>query len=184
MGRAVNRLDADLVMAACNGDVDSFRELFNRHQKLALGLARSLLPDSHLAEDAVQEAFAIVCQNLWSLRDGSRFPQWLGTIVRNCARKLSKSQGKTRELVAEPIAPSNDLTSTQSKLDAALAQLPESAREVIHLHYFSELSYDQIAQVLSTSPQAVHGRLQRARRALLELLTKSETYEVKNERTA
>ncbi len=48
----------------------------------------------------------------------------------------------------------------------ALEQLPAAAREVLYLHYFSGLSHEEIAQSLGVSSQAVHGRMQRARRIL------------------
>ncbi len=52
----------------------------------------------------------------------------------------------------------------------AVAELPESGREVVVLHYFSGLSHEAIAVMLEISPQAVHGRLIRARRKLAHRL--------------
>ena len=55
----------------------------------------------------------------------------------------------------------------------SVRRLPEKAREVILLHYFSGLSYEEIADTLETSPQAVHGRLIRARRKMAEDLRRN-----------
>jgi RNA polymerase sigma factor (sigma-70 family) len=44
---------------------------------------------------------------------------------------------------------------------------------VILLHYFSGLSHQAIAEILGISPQAVHGRLLRARRKLAEDLRRN-----------
>jgi RNA polymerase sigma-70 factor (ECF subfamily) len=52
----------------------------------------------------------------------------------------------------------------------AVGQLRHSSQEAIVLHYFSGLSYDAIAAMLDISPQAVHGRLLRARRKLAKQL--------------
>ena len=41
------------------------------------------------------------------------------------------------------------------------------------LHYFSGLTYQQIADTLGISPQAVHGRLIRARRKMAEDLRRN-----------
>ena len=50
---------------------------------------------------------------------------------------------------------------------------PRGSREVILLHYFSGLSYEEIAAALKTLPQAVHGRLIRARRKMAEDLRRN-----------
>jgi len=52
-------------------------------------------------------------------------------------------------------------------------QLPRSAREVVVLRYFAGLSHKQIAATLGISPQAVHGRLTRARRKIAKHLRHS-----------
>ena len=55
----------------------------------------------------------------------------------------------------------------------SVRRLPERAREVVLLHYFSGLSHEEIAAALGTSPQAVHGRLLRARRKMAEDLRRN-----------
>ena len=52
----MQRSDAELVAAACRGDLASFGRLYERHYRMAVGIARSRLSDGHLAEDAAQEA--------------------------------------------------------------------------------------------------------------------------------
>ena len=160
--------------AACAGDVDSFRQLYERHYGMAVGLARSRLSDHHLAEDAAQEAFATACRRLSRLRDANRFPQWLGTICRRTASRLARSPANGKPIDEDPVAPTPDDTDRPEQVHEALNRLPAADREVIHLHYFSGLTYDEIAQVLGITPQAVHGRLQRARRKLAVRLGTSE----------
>lgn len=159
--------DAELVALACGGDLDSFRQLYERYYGMAVGIARSRLGDRHLAEDAVQEAFAVACRGLHSLRDGSRFPAWLAKICRRTAIRMTRAQPNGQPLRHEPTEQLADDTAAKSaRVQCALAQLAPAAREVIQLHYFSGLSYEEIACALKTTPQAIHGRLQRARRLL------------------
>ncbi|MGO9114887.1 MAG: RNA polymerase sigma factor [Thermoguttaceae bacterium] len=165
------RSDAELVKAACGGDIDSFRELYDRYYRLAVGIARSRLCDQHLAEDAAQEAFAMVCRRLHSLRNANRFSEWLGTICRRTASKIARSRTNAKPLECEPRSPTDNDDSLVAQVRQALKELSTSAQEVIQLHYFSELSYDQIAGVLGISPQAVHGRMQRARHMLARRLS-------------
>ena len=66
--------------------------------------------------------------------------------------------------------PENSQESVGARVRQALERLSASQREVIHLHYFSGLSYKEIARALGTTSQAVHGRMQRARRVLARRL--------------
>lgn len=170
----LQRSDRELVESACAGDIDSFRSLYERYFGMAVGIARSRLADQHLAEDAAQEAFASACRRLCSLRNGERFPQWLGTICRRTARRMARSRMNGAPMMSEPISPVRDDDSRREQVHKALEELSRSEREIIQLHYFSGLSYDEIARVLGVSPQAVHGRMQRARRKLAIRIDKSE----------
>jgi RNA polymerase sigma-70 factor, ECF subfamily len=164
--------DAELVKAACGGDVDGFRRLYERYYRLALGIARSRVSDRHLAEDAAQEAFAVACRTLATLRDANRFPEWLGTICRRTAGKMARSRANGKPTDCAPTGRASRDDAAAAAVREALEQLPQAAREVLNLHYFSGLSYEEIAQSLGVSPQAVHGRMQRARRMLAHQLRK------------
>ena len=171
----MHRSDGELVQAACAGDVDSFGELYERHHRLAIGIAYSHLSDQHLAEDAVQEAFAVAARRLSSLRNGNRFPEWLGTICRRTARKMARSTTNGVPLETEPVADlREEHEEARGRVRRALERLPKSQREVIYLHYFSGLSHKEIAAALGITSQAVHGRLQRARRVLARWLSKRD----------
>lgn len=163
------RSDAELVEAACNGDVDSFRCLYERHYRLAIGIARSRLRDRHLAEDAAQEAFAIACRKLHTLSQPIRFPEWFGTICRRTASKISPRQADFEPLQDHPSIECSQAAPSNVEVGEALEKLPVSAREVLTLHYFSGLSYEEIALSLGISSQAVHGRMQRARKMLASI---------------
>lgn len=157
--------------AACDGDVDSFRRLYERHFGLAVGIARGRLWDRHLAEDAAQEAFAVACRTLHTLRNGERFPQWLGTICRRTANKMARRQVDGKPIEVEPAGQAVGEEPVVAAVRDALEQLPAMAREVLTMHYFSGLSYEEIGNSLGLSTQAVHGRMQRARRMLALRLT-------------
>ncbi|MFN0056063.1 MAG: RNA polymerase sigma factor [Planctomycetales bacterium] len=163
--------DEQLVAAARQGDLASFGELYNRHYRLAVAIARSRLSDAHLAEDAAQESFATACRTLGTLQNGERFSQWLGTICRRTASRLAQGQPK-HEPLSDDREPVNDssLEMLREQVRDAVEQLDESSREIVLLYYFGGLSYDDIAGAVGLSTQAIHGRLQRARRKLEEIL--------------
>jgi RNA polymerase sigma-70 factor, ECF subfamily len=170
----VERTDAELVEAARAGDVGSFGELYRRHYGAAVGIAYCRLSDRHLAEDAAQEAFFIACRKLHHLRHPDRFAAWLGAICRKTAGRLARVK-RPLHLVegADPPAAASPVSDRSDLVRAAVERLPRSGREVVVLHYFSGLSYERMAAVLGLSPQAVHGRLIRARRSLAEDLRRN-----------
>lgn len=159
--------DAELVTAARNGDVDSFGELYRRHYSAAVGVAYSAFSDRHAAEDIAQEAFVIACRTLPALRDAGRFSSWICGICRKMAsrQRLRRHQHLSTECfsLAADVA---EVDEESRIIREAVARLPRAAREVIVLHYFSGLSHQQIADTLEISPQAVHGRLIRARKRI------------------
>jgi RNA polymerase sigma-70 factor (ECF subfamily) len=139
---------------------------------MAVGIARSRLLDLHLAEDAAQEAFATACRTLSTLQEGNRFPQWLGTICRRAASRLAARQPNHEPLSENLVqADHNRQDALGHDVQDALSLLDETAREIVLLHYFSGLSHSEVAEIVELTPQAVHGRLQRARAKLAELLS-------------
>jgi RNA polymerase sigma-70 factor (ECF subfamily) len=165
--------DAELVEAACQGNLASFGELYRRHYRMAVGLACSHLADRHLAEDAAQEAFATACRRLSTLRDGRRFAEWLGTICRRTARRMARSRRNDAPFNHESVSTSqnNEAAATDIRVRQALERLSAAEREIVLLHYFSGLTHEEIGRMLGRSTQAVHGRLQRARRHLARELS-------------
>lgn len=167
----MHRSDAELVVAALRGDPSSFGLLYERHYRLAVGIARARLSDRHLAEDAAQEAFAIACRTLSTLRDHRRFPEWLGTICRRTASRLDADRPPHEPMPDDPeCADDPDLRALRVQVQDALQLLEETSREVVVLHYFGGLSYQEIGRALGLSVPGVHGRLQRARGKLAQLL--------------
>lgn len=163
--------DTRLVEAARNGDLGGFAELYTRYYVRMVGVAYCVLSDSHLAEDAAQEAFAIACRELGRLRCAEKFPAWLAVVCRNVARRMAKSRPEFAASEDVPAsrsdAPADELRQAVRK---SVRSLPVQQREVVMLRYFSGLSYRQIAETLGISSRAVNGRLTRAKRKMAQEL--------------
>jgi DNA-directed RNA polymerase specialized sigma24 family protein len=67
--------DAELTRLAQAGDAQAFNELFFRHRAKALGYAKQLAQDPHLAEDIVQEALINAFLHLGKLSQSSDYRQ-------------------------------------------------------------------------------------------------------------
>jgi RNA polymerase sigma-70 factor (ECF subfamily) len=163
--------DQILVRRALDDDAGSLAELCQRYYPSLVAVARSILLDVHLAEDAAQEALAEACTGLRRLKDPRSFGPWVGSICRNVAKDMlraRKKQCKATEgyAVREP-AGSDD---RPEELARAVEALPQHLREVLFLRYHSEMTYQQMSSVLGLTPQAINGRLRRAKRRIAALM--------------
>ena len=159
--------DEELVLAAMGGDVDSFVTLCHRYYPAMVAIARAVLGDGHLCEDAAQETFAKACRKLSSLKRPNCFGAWLAAICRNEARSILRKMPEAESLGDRDVPENTREESPDVDLvRQAIGRLPVDARELLYLKYRNELSYEAIAELLATTPQAVHGRLQRARQSL------------------
>ena len=163
-----------LIEAAQNGHLDSFAALYRQHYNSMAALAYSVLADRHLAEDAAQQTFAIACRDLHKLKSKEKFAAWLAGICRNVARQMQRSKDRfaASGTAAGPVSQdrNGDLAETVRR---AVWKLRAVEREPLILRYYNGLSYEQISAVLRISPQAVHGRLVRAKRKVAKHLKRN-----------
>lgn len=167
--------ETKLVQAAQNGHLESFGVLYERYHSPMVALAYSMLADRDMAEDAAQNVFAIACRDIGSLKSKERFAAWLAGICRNTARQMLRSKNRDFALNAHGSA-KNNTDSEQHRADEirwAVWQLRPNERELIVLRYYDNLPYEQIAQLLDISIQAVNGRLIRAKRKIAKYLKRN-----------
>jgi len=171
MCNVCSKSDAELVLAARQGDIGSFGELYVRHYAFAVGVAYAVLGESHAAEDAAQEAFVAALRGLARLKRPGEFASWLRAICRNLARDMARSRTVTAPAPDAPAPGAEDRDEdVEQAVRRSVDRLPQAAREVVLLRYYSGLSHEEIAVALGLSSQAVHGRLVRARRKLAQHL--------------
>jgi RNA polymerase sigma factor (sigma-70 family) len=180
--------DRDLIRRIAWGDRDSFRRLFARYAPTALGLARRVLRQPHLAEETVQEAFLSVWKNptTYDAARGS-VRAWLMSAVHHRAvdtvRREEAQRRRAEDVLSLPDVPSQDpaeqvveelgLPEERAAVRRALQDLPAVQRQVIELMYFSGLSQSQIAERLALPLGTVKSRtllgMRRLRSALMDL---------------
>ena len=82
-------------------DPAALEEITSRYMRPATAVARRLLPDAALAEDAVQEALLRLVRNRSSYEAGRPFAPWFYAIVRHAAVDLARRRSRHREAVAD-----------------------------------------------------------------------------------
>jgi len=169
---------AQLVRHATGGDREAFEELIRRLQRRVYGFAYQHLRDADEAHDLAQEIFVKFYRNL-SRYDAERpFDPWFWKLAANTAINYRR---KRVPLPAEPAeeaaGPDHPLPTHDPALVEALAQLDPAYRMPILLHYYADLSLEQVGQSLNLSIPAIKSRLHRARAQLRNSLAEAEETE-------
>jgi RNA polymerase sigma-70 factor (ECF subfamily) len=150
--------------------VDEVQALYQRHGSALLLYGRSLLGSKHAAEDVLHQVFMkLLEQN--SIPEDAR--PYLFRAVHNRALNVIRSENKNVELgEIEPWfeAPQPD-HAARATLTVELRRIPEEQRQVVVLRLWGGLSFEEIASVLTLSPNTAASRyrygLQRLRAAML-----------------
>lgn len=178
--------DQELVEAALRGDTSAFKALYERYRVPIYNLIHYTIGSIESSEDVLQSVFIKVFQNLQRFRQEASFKTWLYRIAINEAKNF-------RRTIRGGQVPIESVVGTTAELDfrsspemahfekqrrdivfGAVRDLPEKFRTVIVLKYVDDLSYEEIAQVLSTRIGTVASRLSRA---LLELEQKLKSFD-------
>lgn len=185
----MNDQEHNLIQAARNGDQAAFGELVQQYQKRVFALAVRMCSTPELAEEAAQEAFLAAWQGLPFFRGDSAFATWLYRLTSNACvdllRKENRHQGPSLddETVSTEVpdpTPTPEKAVEQQELrrqiEAGLQTLSPEHREVLILREIQQLSYDEIADVLSLDLGTVKSRINRGRRQLREFLLKQGNF--------
>jgi len=185
--------DNDLIQLFINErDECAFDEIVNRYIDKIYSLVFRITKKKEMTEDVVQEIIVTLSQKLESFRGDSSFSTWLYRISTNAALMSLRSEKKyvSNQVIDEnstfddfkigSYVPKDSSKSPDTfymrkeaveVFDKALNNLPESYRIIIHLKDIEEFSYNEIADILDISVQAVKSRIHRARLMLRESLS-------------
>jgi RNA polymerase sigma-70 factor (ECF subfamily) len=156
----------ELIEAARSGQGDGMERLLRTLWPHAYRIARSIVQHDAMAEDAAQEACAIIYREIANLRSCDAFRVWVYRIVAREAVRIA-GRHESPAFAAEKREPDID-----ARLDVlqALASLSPALRAVVVLHYYAGLSSSEVGYALSVPAPTVRFRLAAARRRLSQLL--------------
>jgi len=174
-----------LLSRARKGDMEAFVMLFEPCREQAFTVAARMVGVDN-AYDVVMDAFLKAWRALPAFHGRCRLSTWFYRIVWNCAAdhlRLEKRRRKSSFLenekgeeieLPDPSAPRPDRLAEQqdtaSRLDSALARLPEPLRLTLLLRYADGFSYREIAETMGVRIGTVMSRLFHARRRLKRLI--------------
>lgn len=171
---------------AKDGKQSAFKFLLDRYWNDVYGFQIKRVKDEYEAEDITIETFARAFDKICSFDPKYNFSTWLITISKNIQIDKFRSKNPThfpaatdaskdqiKKIADDALSPEDQLIREQNLAELLLniKRLKPDYREVIHLRYFQELSYNEISETLEESLSTVKVRLLRARKLLAEIIT-------------
>jgi RNA polymerase sigma-70 factor (ECF subfamily) len=168
--------DQEIIQRVLRGSRDAFEVLVVRYSDPLYRHALAMTGSPDVAEDILQASFIKAYQHLGEVR--GRFDAWIFRIVANACKDWLKNIRRTHVSYEEDDQPSTfatpdeelDRDELRSDLERALAALPPSLREAFIMKHVEGRSYEEMAELLSTTVGALKMRVHRARESLQHLL--------------
>jgi RNA polymerase sigma-70 factor (ECF subfamily) len=180
--RQMEGLGLETVIQRAQGrDAEALGEIYRRYVRRVFGLCRYMLNSRESAEDATSEVFVKLQRSIERYDGSIPFPRWLLRVAGNqCIDAMRRRQRGQKVFVevedgavvieaasSEP-SPLGAFIRTQERAQVrdAIERLAENYRVPLVLRYYSELSYDEIAQQLNLERNYVAALIFRAKQEL------------------
>lgn len=165
-----------LTLIDTDEEKQKFIVFYEQYRKLMFYIAKEILKEDQLSEDAVQEAFLRIAKNFHKIGavTSHETKAFAVIVTRNVAIDVYNKEKKTIEInqyLSENIeTESDDFTETISyeKLLGCILQLPEIYRDILYLNLVYDYQFNEIANLLGISTENVRKRAQRGKKILQE----------------
>ena len=156
-------------------DVLACKQLYLQYADAMYNVCVRILQHQAEAEDALQEAFIKIFNNIQQYRNESSIGSWMKQIVTNtCLNMLRKKKLVLDELVDDISENENERENEHDysieDIKKAIEELPQGYRVVFNLFMFEEYTHKQIAEMLEISESTAKSQLFKAKRKLKEIL--------------
>ncbi len=187
--------DRDIILRCQRGQTHLLDVLIERYKVALYSLCRKLTRNSADADDLFQDTWVRVMKNIARFSPERRFSPWLFTICVNGYRDRYRKRGRWSRLIpsfrsstirdavidrtpAPESGPEEDLLRDESArgVRRALSGLHDTLRLPLLLHYYRDLSLEEISQILGIPTGTAKSRLHRGR-AMVRSLMEDENHE-------
>lgn len=151
------------------GDRDGLKEVYEEYISYIYGIVRNMLPNKEEAEDVTSEFFIKLWEKSGSYRPGSGHKGWMATIARNmsidhirknkrvdivdfsveCGEESAESTYITNKVMkSDKSQDVEEQVVSSISIEQALESLKETERQIIHMKIMSEMTFQEIANIL------------------------------------
>tara|TARA_R110000868_G_scaffold98706_2_gene271735 strand:+ start:21377 stop:21961 length:585 start_codon:yes stop_codon:yes gene_type:complete len=184
-----NQQDQYYIAKTIKGNAQAFSVLIDRYKHMVFTLALKMLRNREDAEEVAQDTFIKAFHSLATFKGDSKFSTWIYKIAYNGSLDYLKKEN--RRLITSTIESDHDihlseLTNVLDQFEVqdrkniiaqSLDELSSEEAILVTLHYFDELSLNEISEVINVSANTLKVRLFRTRKRLAEILEKKLTPE-------
>lgn len=172
----------DIIKGCQKGKASSQRELVKKFAGLYKSICLRYLPDGQSADDAVQEAFVNVFNNIKSFRNDGSFEGWMRKIAVNTALAYRKKHFKIHQQHLELVktdhersqVPDAVMNLRTEEIIRIIKKLPEQYYLVFNMYVIEGMTHKEIAQKMGFAVSTSRAILSRARAKLIDLLNKED----------
>lgn len=164
--------EKQLVKHCLLGDEKSCKALFELYASSMLALCHRYIPNNAEAEDALQDGFIKIFQNLQSWKGESPLGAWIRKIMVNtCLSKIKTWHYENIKfndfaLPENPVEPDAISEIAYQEIEALIKELPTGYKTVFNLSIIEGYSYPEIANMLNISEATCRSQLFKARNFL------------------
>lgn len=169
-------MDDEIVIRAREGDRDAFAAIVDDSFDRCHEIARRILGESHLAQDATQQALLNIWRELPKLRDVHRFEAWCYRIVVHAcyaeAKRARRALPEIRDIDERKVVAADEYGSVidRERLERAFSRQKLDHRAVLVLRFYLDMPVEQVASVLDiplgTAKSRIHHALKAMRAAI------------------
>lgn len=187
MDKYAARTDHELVVLYEQGVDEAFDLLLSRNQERVFAYIVRLTQDIDRANDVFQETFmkAIICIRGHQYRTTGKFSAWLMRIAHNLVIDATRSNKSSLRLDTDEhmdVIYNNSEFSQEcheeemlrmadiQTLNNMLSRLPVVQQEIVHLRFYEELSFKEIARITNVSINTALGRMRYATMNLRKMI--------------
>lgn len=163
----------DWIEKCRNGDRQAFASVVKAFQQKIFGLCWQYLREDQSARDAAADIFCQAYAHFEQFDSRRSFAPWLLTIATNHLLQIKRREKRRGPQGEWPqtdpsldgMSPEDELlkVTDSEQLEAALGRIPDRYRLVLHLRYYEDLSYEEIAEMMGAPVNTVGSLVLRAK---------------------
>lgn len=173
-----NRTDEELMVMYQRGAEDAFKILYERYASKVYGFLITKIHNQEKANDIFQEVFVRVHKSKQLYNKTLPFAPWLFAITKNALideiRKTAKEKDHLQIEEVIIAAPGLVVAPQLSEALPYLRLLPENQKRAVELRYIEEKTFEEISEILKTSPVNVRKLISRGVQRVKELLREGD----------